>query len=103
MRTPFGQECKFFYSDYFRGRETQACRLLERNANTERWSVGLCQTCPVPEILAANQSPDLRLRGRVAKGFLGLSRHVEVEAVCAKHGLEVPAPKVGCEQCRASK
>src|SRR5437870_994543 len=74
MRTPFGQECKFFYADYFRGRKTEACRLLERNPNTEPWFVGLCRTCPVPGILAANQCPNLKLRGRVARGFLGITK-----------------------------
>lgn len=99
MKTLFGKECKFFYADYFRGRATQACRLLERNPNVERWSVGLCQTCPVPDILAANRCPNLRLRGRVASGFLGITKKVQVEAVCAQHDVEVKEPKVGCGHC----
>ncbi len=103
MRTPYGKECQFFYSDYFRGHETQACRLIERNPNSDPWSVSLCQTCPVPDILAANQNPNLRLRARVAKGFLGLTKKVEVEAICAKHGIEVKDPKAGCEQCRTER
>ena len=101
MRTPYGKECRFFYADYYRGRETQACRLLERNPDSEAWFVALCQTCPVPDILAANQNPNLRLRGRVAKGFLGLSKKVQVEAICVKHGVEIKEPKIGCKQCRA--
>ncbi len=101
MKTPYGRECKFFYGDYFRGHETQACRLLERNPNSDPWFVALCQTCPVPDILADNQNPNLRLRGWVDKGFLGLTKKVKVEAMCAKHGIEVPDPRLGCVQCRA--
>ena len=99
MRTPYGKECKFFYADYFRGKETEECRLLQRNPNTERWWVGLCQTCPVPDLLAANQCPNLRLRGRVGTGFLGLTKKVQVDAMCAKYAVEVHDPKVGCGHC----
>ncbi len=100
MKTPYGKECKFYYADYFRGHETQACRLIERNPDSASWFVALCQTCPVPDILAANQNPNLRLRARVGKGFLGLTKKVQVEALCAKHGAEIRDPKAGCEQCR---
>jgi hypothetical protein len=101
MRTPYGKECRFFYADYFRGHETQACRLIERNPNSDPWTVSLCQTCPVPDILMANQNPNLRLRAHVAKGLLGLTKRVEVEAICIKHGVELKNPKLGCDQCRA--
>ncbi len=60
----------------------------------------MCQTCPVPDIVAANENPNLRLRARVGKGFLGLTKKVEVEAICVKHGIEVKDPKAGCEKCR---
>jgi hypothetical protein len=100
MKTPYGKECRFFYADYYRGRETEECRLLERNPESEPWFVALCQTCPVPDILAVNQNPNLRLRATVARGFLGLTKKVQVEALCVKHGVEVKDPKVGCEQCR---
>lgn len=103
MKTPYGKECQFFYADYFRGHETQVCRLLERNPDSESWSVALCQTCAVPDILAANQNPNLRLRGRAVKGFLGLTKKVQVEAMCAKHGVAIPDPKIGCLQCRAEQ
>ncbi len=100
MKTPYGKECKFYYSDYYRGRESQNCRLIERNPNSEPWSVSLCQSCPVPDILAANASPNLRLRGWVGKGFLGLTRKVQVEAFCAEHGVEIKDPRAGCPQCK---
>jgi hypothetical protein len=103
MRTPFGKECKFYYADYFRGRNTQECRLIQHNPESERWFVALCQTCPVPDILLANQCPNLRIRGRVASGFLGLTKKVEVEAYCAEYGTEVTNPKVGCGHCHEFK
>ncbi len=103
MRTPYGKECKFYYGDYFRGHETQECRLIARNPDSAPWFPALCQTCPVPDILAANQDPNLRLRAAVGKGFLGLTKKVQVEAICAKHGVPVKDPKAGCEQCRAEK
>ena len=100
MKTPYGKECKFYYADYFRGHETKACRLIERNSDSDPWVPGLCQTCPVPDILAANQNPNLRLRACVGKGLFGLTKKVQVEAMCAKHGVEITDPKAGCEQCR---
>ncbi len=103
MRTPYGKECKFFYDDYFRGRKTQECRLVQRNPNTESWFVSLCQTCPVPDILTANQCPNLRLRGKVGRGFLGLTKKVQVDAMCAKYTVEVTDPNVGCGHCHEFK
>ena len=29
MKTPAGKECKFFYGDYYRGRQHEECRLLK--------------------------------------------------------------------------
>ncbi len=103
MKTPYGQECVYYYADYYRGNETQNCRLIERNPSSEPWSVSLCQTCPVPGILAANHSPNMRLRGWVGKGFLGITRKVQVEAICIEHGVEIKDPKAGCPQCAQAK
>ena len=102
MKTPYGKECKFYYADYYRGRESKTCRLLEKNANSEPWFEALCQTCPVPDILAANDCSNLRLRGWVGKGFLGLTRKVQVEAFCVEHG-EVKEPGLGCGHCAELK
>ncbi len=100
MKTPYGKECKFFYADYYRGREDQNCRLLERNPDSDPWFPALCQNCPVPDILAANGNPNLRLRAWVGKGFLGITKKVQVEAVCGLHGVEILDSKKGCDQCR---
>ena len=51
MRTPAGTECKFFYANYFRGRNQQECRLIAANRQfrtidleadyAEQWFLGL--------------------------------------------------------------
>ncbi len=99
MRTPFGKECKYYYADYFRGRETQACRLIEQNPASEAWKPALCQACPVPDIVLANACPHLALRASVVKSMLGLARQVHVQAACREHRVAVKQPKVGCGHC----
>jgi hypothetical protein len=99
MKTPFGKECKYYYADYFRGRESEECRLLRDNPESDKWFPALCQTCPVPDLLRANQCPHLHLYGRVAKTLFGLSKKVEVEGFCELSFVEVPEPRVGCGQC----
>ncbi len=103
MITPAGKECRYYYADYFRGRERQECRLIGQNRQSEPWRPDLCKTCPVPGILQANACPHLVLEGRVTKGFLGLSRKVAVGAVCAKYLVEVTEPHVGCGHCHEER
>ncbi|MEM7346130.1 MAG: hypothetical protein AAF485_17970, partial [Chloroflexota bacterium] len=67
MKTPAGQECKFYYGDFHRGRNVQVCRLIERNPESLPWHPNLCSSCPVPEILLANASDTLKLDGKVVK------------------------------------
>jgi hypothetical protein len=99
MITPAGKECRYYYADYYRGRETQECRLIGRNPHSEGWTPALCKNCPVPGILLANACPNLVLEGKVVKGLLGLRRKVRVTAVCSKHLVEVEKPHVGCGHC----
>lgn len=101
MKTPYGKECKFYYADYFRGKSTQECRLIQANPASAPWKPSLCQACPVPDILEANGSVNLMLRARVGKSMLGLLQKVEVTAFCREHNIEIKDPKKGCEQCRA--
>jgi hypothetical protein len=100
MITPAGDECRFYYEDFHRGRSTQECRLIGRNPESEPWEPSLCGTCPVPGILKANASPHLALEGKVVRRFFFLKR-VEVYAVCSKHLIELEDPYVGCPLCRA--
>ena len=99
MKTPYGQECRFYYEDYVRGRSTQECRLIGRNPSSERWELKLCRDCPVPAIVRDNACPNMALEGQVVKGFLGLTRHVKVYAVCTLTLTQVQEPRVGCGQC----
>ncbi len=100
MITPAGDECRFYYEDFHRGRSIQECRLIARNPESEPWQPSLCATCPVPGILRANASPHLALEGKVVRRFFFL-RRVEVYAICSKHLIELDDPHVGCPQCRA--
>ena len=100
MKTPFGKECKYYYADYYRGKNTQDCRLLQANTTSGPWKPALCQSCPVPDILMANGSQNLILRARVGTSMLGLLHKVKVTAYCREHEVEIRDPKKGCEQCR---
>ncbi len=103
MITPAGKECRFYYQDFFRGRSEQECRLVLGNSRSADWKPGDCATCPVPDILRANSSPDLVLEGTIKKGMLGLNRRMEVTAFCSRHLIDVPKPHVGCPECAREK
>jgi hypothetical protein len=92
--------CRYFYGDYFRGKEKEECRLLESSPNNRRqWRRGLCNSCPVPEIVITSNSRDLVLEAAIERKFL--REQVEVTfAVCAKHLLELSDPRY-CPQCAA--
>ena len=99
MKTPAGQECKYYYEDYHRGRNVQECRLIGSASGARRWHPSDCESCPVPAILWDNASTFLELRAEIRPGILGIGRHVAVEAWCSKHDIAVPDPHVGCPAC----
>jgi hypothetical protein len=99
MRTPFGQECRYYYEDFHRGRSLQQCRLVERSPASHDWTSNLCRECPVPGIERANGCPHLRLEGRVARGLLGFGRRMVITASCVRSGGPVAEPHIGCGQC----
>jgi hypothetical protein len=99
MRTPAGTECRYFYANYFRGRNQQECRLIAANPASERWTPGLCRDCPVPKIQQTNACRHLVLEGRVTKTWGGLGRRVTVSASCTKTLEDVASPQVGCGHC----
>lgn len=101
MRTPYGQDCKYYYADFHRGRNEQACRLVEAQPVSEPWQPDLCRACPVPSILRANACEHMVLTARVVKGLLGFGRKLIVEANCLKTNRAVPEPQIGCGQCNA--
>jgi hypothetical protein len=90
--------CRYFFGDYFRGKNKESCRLIEANQKNERpWRRALCNSCPVPALVAESNSPDLLLEAEVKRGFW--REYVEVTfAVCSKHMLELKDPRV-CPQC----
>ncbi len=97
MKTPAGKECKFYYGDFHRGRNVQACRLIESNPDSLPWQEKLCFECPVPEILQANASDTLKLTGTVVKRFFGFRQAIEVEGWCSVCFSDVPNPRIGCQ------
>jgi hypothetical protein len=103
MITPAGTECRYYYEDYFRGRERRECRLIAQNPNSEPWRPELCKTCPLPGILRANACPHLVLEGRVERRMLGLKRQVAVEAFCSKYLVSGFDPHIGCGHCHEER
>ena len=94
--------CRFFYGDYFRGKNKEECRLIAANpANTRPWRRKLCDSCPVPDLLITTNSPDLMLEAEVKRKLL--RDGVEVTfAICAKHMIELSNPR-HCPQCAAEQ
>ena len=93
-------DCPYYFADYQRGRDTEKCRLIERNRENRRpWKRALCDTCPVPEILRRSTCRHLALEASVVKRF-GLLDRVEVYAVCTEHIEELADPK-RCPACEA--
>ncbi len=103
MKTPAGKECPQYYADFHRGKQIQECRLAERNPASAPWRPGDCTACPIPDILRANASENMRLRLTIKSGFLGIGRHNEVEAYCERHNQAIEDPFVGCPQCNAER
>ena len=99
MRTPFGQECHYFYGDYYRGRNHEECRLLENARPPQKWSPDLCATCPVPGILRANACEHMQLSAEVFRPFFIFKPRVRVTAYCTKTQQAVAEPHIGCGEC----
>ena len=95
-------DCPYYYADYFRGRDVEKCRLIERNPhNTRRWHRGLCDACPVPGILRESTCRHLALEASVERR-LGILERVSVYAVCTEHLGELVDPK-RCAQCEEDR
>ena len=90
--------CRYFYGDYFRGKNKEECRLIAANPDTTRsWHRSLCDRCPVPELLLKTTSNDLLIEGEVKRRFL--RDNVEVTfAICGKHRIRLDDPR-HCPQC----
>ena len=97
MRTPAGNECAYFYGDYYRGRKNEECRLL--SASSLIWKPDLCNDCPVPGILMANACSHLVLEPRLERPFPYIRRRVVVQAFCDKTMRRDFDPHIGCGEC----
>jgi hypothetical protein len=95
MKTPAGSECKYFYGDYYRGRNHEECRLLGAE-----WTPKLCATCPVPGIDRANACEYMQLRAQVARPLgAAFQRRVQVSTFCVKTERSGFDPHIGCGEC----
>jgi hypothetical protein len=100
MRTPAGSECKYFYGDYFRGREHEECRLLA--VSNSDWTPDLCRTCPVPAIGRANACKSMELRAQVTRPLsAAFQRRVQVKTFCKKTERSGFDPHIGCGECHS--
>ncbi|HLA98621.1 MAG TPA: hypothetical protein VJL34_09205 [Anaerolineales bacterium] len=99
MRTPAGKECRFFYGDYYRGRQKEECRLLKDAIPPLPWNPALCFSCPVPAILQANNCAHLQLKPGLRRPFPFLKQEVKVSAHCQKTGRSDFDAHIGCGEC----
>ena len=99
MRTPAGKECRYFYGDYFRGRELEECRLLSSASPPLSWNSELCDTCPVPDIQLANACAHMVLVPRLERSFPFGKRRVRVRSYCTKTLRDGFDPHIGCGEC----
>ena len=99
MRTPAGKECRYFYGNYYRGRNREECRLIGGTLPPIPWRPSLCATCPVPDILLANACVNLELKPRLARPFPFIHQQVQVEPFCSQNGRSGFDPHIGCGEC----
>lgn len=103
MRTPFGNECPYFYGDYYRGRNLEECRLIGNQPSPRNWSVDLCRNCPVPAIKRANACENMQLTLEIKRKLGVFKRYVTVKAYCHLSKSQVKQPQIGCGQCHPLK
>jgi len=101
MRTPAGKECRFFYGDYFRGRNIEECRLLKDTSPPLPWKPALCSTCPVPDFLLANACPNLVFQPTLGRPFPFLKQEVQITTYCTKTQRTGFDAHIGCGECHA--
>lgn len=99
MRTPAGKECPFFYGDYYRGKNSEECRLIGHKPAPQNWTPDLCSTCPIPGIKLANACENLQFRAQIGRKFFFSKRRVLISAFCSKTNTQVAAPEIGCGEC----
>lgn len=91
-------DCPFYYSDYYRGREMEECRLIGRNPQSRPWRRALCDSCPVPNIMRHTDCTDLAIEAEIGRRLFVLDQVQVTYAVCLKHKTELPDP-LHCPAC----
>ena len=99
MRTPTGRECKYFYGDYFRGREHEECRLLDTATPRLAWKPALCANCPVPNILMANACENMVLQPSLGRSIPLFKQQVNIKTFCSKTKRSGFDAHLGCGEC----
>ncbi len=100
---PKSVNCRYFYGDYFRGKNKEECRLLAANPSNQRpWHRKLCDSCPVPEIMIASNSRELAIEAEVKRKFLWKEQVEVTFAICSKHMRELSDP-LNCPDCAAEQ
>lgn len=99
MKTPAGRECRYFYGDYYRGREQEECRLLATASPPLPWKPELCATCPVPDIIRNNACQHMVLVPGLERNFPFIKKQVKVRTYCTQTNREGFDPNIGCGEC----
>jgi len=97
MTTPKPVNCRYYYADFFRGRDHEECRLLKRNPDSRPWRRSLCDSCPVPDILISTNCKEIAL-GATGGEKGGIMERGGGYAICAKHYVELDNPRY-CPEC----
>jgi len=97
MRTPQSRDCKFFYGDYYRGRDFEECRALVDPRDKKDWTSAACKNCPMPVILRDNRCQNMTLTAYFRKGIFG--NRIQVKAWCSRSNGIVQKPEIGCGLC----
>lgn len=97
MKIPDGRECKFFYGDYYRGRNFEECRAISNPEDKKIWNSSYCKDCPLPDYLRNNSCENLVYSVSIQK-ILFIKR-IKVNAYCSKVHRPVKDPNVGCGHC----
>lgn len=100
MQTPAGKECKYFYGNYFRGRNHEECRLLI--SHDQEWRPQFCAICKIPEITRANACENMKFTPNVYRPMFILKPKLSIDIFCNKCECNVNNPIIGCGQCHPS-
>jgi hypothetical protein len=97
MILPDGRDCKFFYANYYRGRNFEECRALTSQEDKREWKIAFCDACPLPDYLRNNSCENIVYSVFVAKSLF--KKKIKVKAWCQLVHEPVDDPNIGCGHC----